>query len=181
MILSVGKKGVCLCVLVCVLVVLSAQSAVSEEPEPFTRVARERTVFYPREKDPFLAGLLSWFMMGVGQMYVQEYTRGSIFIAADLLDKASLILLVTHINNKYAPDDSGLIYVNWRDFDAGTKALIISYIGASLGLRMYCVVDAYKSAQRYNERFFSSEEKQGLSVSLNEENIAVGYFIPLGR
>jgi hypothetical protein len=181
MIPSIGKKGVCLCVLVCVLVVLSAQGAVPEEPERFTRGDRGRTILYPREKDPFLAGLLSWFMMGVGQMYVQEYTKGSIFIAADLVDKASLILLITHINNRYAPSDSGLIYVNWGDFDAGTKALIISYIGLSLGLRMYCVVDAYKSAQRYNERFFSSEEKQGFSLSLNEENIAVGYSIPLGR
>ena len=46
---------------------------------------------YP-EKDPFVAGLLSWLMMGTGQMYCREYTKGSIFIAADLADKTAFVL-----------------------------------------------------------------------------------------
>jgi hypothetical protein len=131
--------------------------------------------FYPKEKDPFIAGLLSWFMMGVGQIYVQEYTKGSLFIAADLVDKASLILLISHINKKYSSTEDGLIAVNWRDINTGTRALIVSYISVHFGLRLFCVIDAYKSAQNYNSRYFTKENNKGFSLDISKESISLGY------
>jgi hypothetical protein len=132
----------------------------------------------PVRKDPFVAGVLSWFMMGVGQFYCREYTKGSLFMAADLVDKASLILLVSHINNKYSPE-SGTAIINWASFDDGTKILILAYLATSLGLRFYSVVDAIHSANAYNDRVFSRRERSGLSFSTERERFSLFYSIPL--
>jgi hypothetical protein len=130
-----------------------------------------------KAKDPFIAGLLSWFMMGVGQIYVQEYTKGSIFIAADLIDKASLVLLVGHINKKYAPSDDQIINVDWGEFDTGTKVLIISYFAASVGLRFYSAIDAYRSAVKYNDRYKRRDTNAGLSFDVGHERVSLGYCV----
>jgi len=173
------RKSPVFWILCCAVILLCVHSAVSDDLDLFSESVRDRSALYPREKDPFLAGLLSWFMMGVGQIYVQEYTKGSLFIAADLVDKASLILLISHINNKYSQDEATLI--NWSDFNTGTKVLVLSYISVSLGLRMYCVVDAYKSAQKYNERYFPMERDKGLSMNIDAENISISYSIRLNN
>lgn len=176
-----NKKGWVIWVLLILTSLLCAYSAFSDEMDLLSESTRDRYTPYPREKDPFIAGLLSWFMMGVGQIYAQEYTKGSLFIAADLVDKASLILLISYINNKYSPSDGELIYINWGDFSTGTKTLIISYIGVSLGLRLYCVIDAFKSAQRYNERYFPKEKREGLGIGIKGDSITFSYSFRLNE
>ncbi len=158
------------------LVVFSYTNAFCEEPggeknEPHD-VLQDQT---RKAKDPFIAGLLSWFMMGVGQIYVQEYTKGSIFIAADLIDRVSLVLLIGHINKTYSPSDDQIINVNWGEFSTGTKVLIISYFTASVGLRFYSAVDAYRSAVKYNDRYVKRDTNAGLSFDVGYERISLGY------
>ena len=114
-------------------------------------------------------------MLGVGQIYVQEYTKGSLFIAANLADKAALILLISHINNKYSPSSGDTIYINWKEFSTGTKFLILSYFGASFGLRFYSAFDAYRSAQKYNERYNRQKDQEGLSIDFGRNSISLGY------
>jgi len=129
----------------------------------------------PGEKDPFIAGLLSWFMLGIGQIYVQEYTKGSLFIAAGFVDKAALVLLISHINTKYAPSDNEIVNINWKSFDGSTKFLVISYLAGTLGLRLYSVIDAVQSARNYNERYYSHSKKGGLSFSLDNDTFSLNY------
>jgi hypothetical protein len=131
---------------------------------------------YP-EKDPFVAGFLSWLMMGTGQMYCREYTKGSIFIAADLIDKTAFVLLVSYINNKYAPSSGEIININWNAFDTGTKAVTLLYLVGSLSLRFYSVIDAVESANKYNERFFSPRREEGLDFSLSANSVGLEYTI----
>jgi hypothetical protein len=132
----------------------------------------------PERKDPFVAGVFSWFMMGVGQIYCREYWKGSLFIAADLVDKVALLLLVSHVNSKYSPE-SGTAIINWSSFDDGTKVLIITYLAASLGLRFYSVVDAIHSANDYNDRMFAQRERSGLSFANDGKKVSLSYSIPL--
>jgi len=146
---------------------------------PCTGLAQESSPpvrAYP-EKDPFIAGLLSWLMMGTGQMYCREYTKGSIFIAADLIDKAALVLLISHINSTYAPQSGEIININFSAFDTGTQALTILYLVGSLSLRAYNVIDAMNSAKKYNERMFSPRRQEGLDFSLGADNVSVEYTI----
>ena len=129
----------------------------------------------PLRKDPFIAGLLSWFMMGVGQIYVHEYWKGSLFIAADLTNKVLLILLINHINQKYGSKDE-VVNVDWRSFESGTKVLIIGYLVEALGTRIFSVFDAVQSAHRYNERFTGSRTERGYSFEINGDDISLGYY-----
>lgn len=129
----------------------------------------------PPRKDPFIAGLLSWFMMGVGQIYVHEYWKGSLFIAADLTNKILLILLVSHINSKYGSTDE-VVNVNWSSFDTGTKVLIIGYLVEALGLRIFSVVDAVQSAHRYNDRYIESRAEKGYSLDIDGDSVSLGYY-----
>jgi TM2 domain-containing membrane protein YozV len=134
-----------------------------------------------KPKDPFIAGLLSWFMMGVGQIYVQEYWKGSIFIATDLANKVVLILLISHINSRYGPKEDEIVNIDWASFNTGTKVLIISYLVESLGLRVYNVVDAVQSTHRFNERYFSGRENSGFSFKFREDGVSLNYNYWLGE
>jgi hypothetical protein len=142
-------------------------------------VLESRTALYrngpvnPGTKDPFLAGLLSWFMMGVGQIYAKEYTKGSIFIAAGLVDKVALILLLSHINSRYGSSEE-IVSVDWKSFDNTTRTLVISYLVGSFGLRVFCVADAVSSARKFNERFYT---RDGLSYSLQDDDVGIQYNI----
>jgi|YNPMSStandDraft_1061717.scaffolds.fasta_scaffold50966_2 hypothetical protein len=102
-----------------------------------------------QEKDPFVAGLLSSVMMGLGQFYAKEYTKGSLFILLDLLDKGTLLWMVVALNEKYTNDIDKT--VEWKEITDNDKALIISYIGIHYGLQIFCIIDAVYSAKKYNE------------------------------
>jgi len=128
----------------------------------------------PPLKDPFIAGLLSWFMMGVGQIYANEYWKGSLFIAASLTNKVLLVLLLSHINSKYGSEEQ-IVSVDWNSFDAGTKVLIVTYIAEALGLRIFSVVDAVRSTQQYNERYAPNDRKSEFSLDINGDGVSMGY------
>jgi TM2 domain-containing membrane protein YozV len=128
----------------------------------------------PPRKDPFVAGLLSWFMMGVGQIYAQEYWKGSLFIAASLTNKILLVLLLSHINSKYGSSEQ-IVSVDWNSFETGTKLLIIVYIAEALGLRIFNVVDAVQSAQRYNDRYEPNGQQGEFSIDIEGDDVSLGY------
>ncbi len=139
----------------------------------------ERTGSVER-KDPFVAGLLSWFMMGIGQIYCKEYTRGSLFIALDLVDKTAMVLLISYINTKYTPGEGEIIYLNWKAFDNSTKLLVVSYVLAKIGLRFYNVVDAINSAYSYNSRYGSDRgKKESFDFKIGKNEVGFGYKIGL--
>jgi hypothetical protein len=116
-------------------------------------------------------------MMGTGQIYVHEYSKGSLFIAADLVDKGAFIGLIAYINNKYSPKDDEIINVGWKDLESGDKALIISYFVAKFGLKFFSVYDAVKSTQKYNERLFDRNENRGVSLTFNQKALNLEYTV----
>jgi TM2 domain-containing membrane protein YozV len=147
-----------------------AQSIANYKPVPYETNLMPNTDY----KDPFIAGMLSWFMMGIGQFYCKEYTKGSIFIAADLVDKTSLILLISYINSRYSQSDQ-TIYINWSAFDPGTKVLIISYFTVKFGVKFYSVIDAIQSANKYNSRYISQGDDRKLAFDFNDESFSLYY------
>ena len=168
------KKIVCYAICIAIMLVLFSSSLTfAEQLNLYETPVR----VYPAEKDPFIAGLLSWLMMGTGQIYCREYTKGSIFIAADLVDKATLVLLISHINSTYAPGSGEIININWDAFSTETKTLTILYFIGSIGLRFYNVIDAVNSANEYNRKYFSKDKPQGVSFSYSDGGFSVGYNI----
>ncbi len=130
------------------------------------------------EKDPFIAGLLSVSMMGLGQFYAKEYTKGSLFVLADFIQKGSLILLIVNFNDKYTNKDNGDNVVKWSELTTPDKILIIGYLTFYFGTQVYCVVDAMKSAENYNRSIKKMREsKFNIGFSLNKDNpiLALNY------
>ena len=136
---------------------------------------RRLSSYIPERKDPFVAGFLSWLMMGVGQIYCKEYTKGSIFIALDLLDKGTLIALTSYLNKKYSPKGNEIVNINWAAFDSNTKLLIIGYIIAKYSIRFYNVYDAIQAAKNYNKLHFLSKEKTKVFFGLDSDSLQLGY------
>jgi hypothetical protein len=165
-----GRTAIYIITVVILIVFFSSWIGFAQEEVPSTSVR-----VFPAEKDPFVAGLLSWLMMGTGQMYCHEYTKGSIFIAADLVDKVALVLLVSHINSKYAPSSGEIINIKWDSFDPGTKIITLLYFAGSLTLRFYNVIDAVNSANNYNRRYFTQRSEEGLDFSLGQDMLSVEY------
>ena len=133
-------------------------------------------VFQIVKKDPFIAGFLSWLMMGTGQIYCQDYTRGSIFMALDLLDRVVFVGLVSYVNKKYSPKGDEVINLNWQSFDPSTKLIILGYIVAKYGIRFYNVYDAIQAAKRYNSIYIKKVYKEGkTALRILPGSIQVGY------
>jgi hypothetical protein len=160
-----------------ILVLFSAPLSLADQMNLFESSVR----IYPAEKDPFVAGLLSWLMMGTGQIYCHEYTKGSLFVAADLVDKVALVLLISHINSTYAPSSGEIININWDAFSTETKTLTILYFLGSVSLHFYSVIDAVNSANEYNRKYFSRGTPrgtpQGVSFSFSGDEFGVSYNI----
>ncbi|MBU1075870.1 MAG: hypothetical protein KKH98_01165, partial [Spirochaetes bacterium] len=51
-----------------------------------------------QRKDPILAGVLSWYMPGLGQFYAGKYLKGSIFWVVENTLLVSAILTIADIN-----------------------------------------------------------------------------------
>ncbi len=132
------------------------------------------------EKDPFIAGLLSATMMGLGQFYAKEYTKGSLFVLVDFIKKGSLIWLIANLNKKYTNDEKGDNIVEWNEITRGDKIMILTYMSFYFGSKIYCIVDAMKSAEKYNMRMKELMKKEidinfNFNLQNNNKEIAMGF------
>lgn len=128
---------------------------------------------YYQEKDPFIAGLLSATMLGLGQFYVKEYTKGSIFVLTDLVQDGMLIWLITNFNERYASGSDKI--VRWQQLSYGDKELVLGFIVFYFGSRIYCIVDAMESAEKYNEDLkqnFSDNQNLQFNYCYKNDNMS---------
>ena len=128
----------------------------------------------PQKKDPFIAGLLSVTMMGLGHFYTKDYLMGSMFILTDFVQKGLLIFLVMNLNDKYTDEDDDV--VRWTELTDGDKGVVVGFIAFYFGSRIYCIVDAMNSAKRYNKRLDEEFAKTGLRLrySITHRSVGIG-------
>ncbi len=135
---------------------------------------------YYDEKDPFIAGLLSATMMGLGQFYTKEYTKGSIFVLTDFIQKGTLIWMIVALNEKYTDKEKGDQVVEWREITNTDKTLIIGYLVFYFGSKIYCIIDAVHSANVYNKNLQKQRQIKTTGLNLNfnisNKNIGATYF-----
>ncbi len=122
-------------------------------------------------KDPFMAGLISSMMPGVGQIYAEDYTNGSLIILGDVLGKATLITLIITYTNKYSTANNDT--VGWEDLNGGDKALFLSVSIIYLGFYIWNIIDAAKSARDYNSSNFK-EPSLNLAIQANDDYFKIG-------
>jgi len=146
-------------------------------PEKTEPVAEGGAFFLdePDRKDPFIAGVLSWVWPGLGQFYTQDYAAGSLFLLADLVQKGLLVYGAFYYSDKYSSSDNEV--VRWQDMRSRDQTIIIGYVFSVLFLKVYCVVDAVYSAERYNREiyfpYWKSQNKARFSLDVGKDGVSV--------
>lgn len=128
-----------------------------------------------RYKDPFIAGLLSVPMWGVGQFYAGEYTKGSLFVFGDLVYKGMLLGLIIKLNNNYTSKVNGDNEVDWSELSSNDRFLVVGYVVSYLVISAWSVADAAYSANKFNDRN-SLKNKFKLSLEPDYHNSLVVKF-----
>lgn len=110
------------------------------------------------KKDPFLAGVLSWYMPGLGQFYAGEYWKGSIFWVVENTLFISAVLTVAdltfsineEIGFQFSIKPKKEISLKQKYWGIEQKYWGISlFIGYGL-FHVYNVVDAIRTVKKYN-------------------------------
>ena len=116
-------------------------------------------------KAPFIAGVLSFSLTGIGQIYLHEYTKGSILIGADFLDKLFLGSLFIYYNYVY----DNISWLNFTPFDRG---ILVGYLLYSFSIKMFSIIDAVVSAKRYNKNFLNKNKlAERMMINISSEKV----------
>lgn len=128
------RRLVCLCVLLGVAAGVSGEEAVSAR------------------RNPLLAGALSWYSAGLGQMYTGDYLKGGAFF---VVDNALLLLAlnaVAEVNLVVNENLGTTLNVRWRDRRSVeyNAARATFYLVSYAVFHSYNVFDAVHTALRKN-------------------------------
>ncbi len=133
----------------------------------------------PERRDPFVAGVLSWSWTGLGHFYTQHYTRGSLFLMTDILQKGLLVYGIFHYTDKYSSSDDDI--VKWQDISRRDRGIMIGYVFSLLLVKVFGVVDAVRSADDYNREIYFPYWKNRTRLRLSVETVEDGIQISMCR
>jgi len=120
------------------------------------------------KKDPFLAGVLSWYMPGLGQFYSGKYLRGSIFWTVENTLLIFAVLTVADMNFSVDEEIGFQFSIKPKETITDRQKTIGIFLFISYGaLHVLNVVDAIRIVKRSN----STEELRS-RIYLNYMNIA---------
>jgi len=117
-------------------------------------------------KDPTLSGLLSAQFPGVGQMYCRAWLRGSIF----LLGTAMLYGTA----NEYSQKAKDAPTQEEQDENGAIAAGVFI---TGLALHVWNVIDAVKTAERYNHKIvgqYSTQKKLYMDLKVGSTKSSIG-------
>ncbi len=102
-------------------------------------------------KDPLLAGVLSWYMPGLGQFYAGKYLKGSIFWVLENTLFISALLTVTDINFSSNEEIGFQFSIKPKEnLSRDDETIGISlFIGWGL-FHIYNIIDAIQTARDVN-------------------------------
>ena len=116
-------------------------------------------------KDPILAGALSWYVPGLGQMYSGSVLKGAAFFVVEETLLVSTVLIFAEIELDVTGNVGLGINIKSKsnpDRDAQSKALIL---GLSLiAVHFINIIDAVNTARKYNRTqgpYLSTGVKRG--------------------
>lgn len=104
-----------------------------------------------KRQDPFLAGVLSWYMAGLGQIYAREYVKGTIFWVVDYTLYISAILTVADINFSSNKDIGFQLNIKPKEnLSSKQKTIAISLAVGYVAFHIYNIIDAIRIVNRNN-------------------------------
>ncbi len=178
-----------LAVLLCVLVNMTAWAAERKPPvqKENTEVMPEYdSVFFIKKKDPILAGMLSWYMPGLGQYYSGEFFKGTLFLVTEYTLAITAIFYFLNFDFAAGGSSGFNLRVDAKRTDLGvvetSRRNVFYGMLVLVGiLHIYNISDAVISAGKFNERLerrrerfrqrypkleFGYEERKGIYVGL---------------
>jgi len=126
-----------------------------------------------KRQDPLLAGVLSWYMAGLGQIYGRKYVKGAIFWAVDYTLYISAILTVADISFSANNDIGfGLSIKPKKNLTKKDKTIAISLTIGYVLFHIYNVVDAIKTINNNNAEILDVQNSASifLDYQKNDEN-----------
>ena len=121
-------------------------------------------------KDPVMAGVLSWYSPGMGQIYSGHIERGAIFFAAEWTMLLTALFVVVDINFAFGGSRGVSLSFTEKKEDWGKsvtrKSISLSLLGAALILHIFNVFDAIRLAKKYNH-------KLRIKLFLNKKEAAI--------
>ena len=141
------------------------------EPESEYPLFREHAERYYPALDLKKASRLSTFMPGLGQAYAGNYTKATFFLTAEL---ATFALAGYNIARALHYNDQGVFETGFQDIRTGE---FLSYeqgrtrrnnhvffsgvlLATGIGIHVWNIIDAPKTAEAYNNRRFSVQVQQ---------------------
>ena len=105
----------------------------------------------PAKKDPILAGALSWYVPGLGQIYSEAYIKGAVFwvveeslIVGTIMSFANLKLDITRAF------DLGVVIKSKEKTSISDKRTAVLLAVSLVAVHFFNVIDAVNTSLRYN-------------------------------
>ncbi len=106
---------------------------------------------YADRKDPFLAGVLSWYMPGLGQFYAGKYLKGSIFWAVENTLFISALLTVADLNFSVNEEIGFQFSIKPKEtISKKQKTIGITLAASYVIFHIYNVIDAVQTTKNVN-------------------------------
>ncbi len=119
-------------------------------------------------KDPFLAGVLSWYMPGLGQFYAGKYLKGAIFWSVENALFISAVLTVADMHFSVNKEIGFQFNIKPKETISEKQTKIGISLFISFGIfHIYNVVDAIRTVKKNN-----SINKSQSRINFNYMNIA---------
>lgn len=109
-------------------------------------------------KNPFLAGIFSWYHPGLGQFYVGETTKAAVFWITENILLFATILNIADIKIGFKKDFGFEFAIRLKKNPSKTR--IATTVGLGIlfvAVHIINIIDAIQSAQEYNRQLFARE------------------------
>ena len=176
------RRGACLILVIvlCIGIAGSLAAAGKDEPDMPGPEAMEElqydSSFFEKKKDPVFAGILSWYVPGLGQYYSGEVFKGTFFLVAEYGIAIGAIFYFLDFNFS-AGSGSGLsINVDAKRTDLGVvetsrRNVFIGLMSLVFTLHLINISDAVSTAKEHNR----SLEKRKREIREKYPYLDVGY------
>jgi hypothetical protein len=110
-----------------------------------------------KKKDPVFAGMLSYYMPGLGQYYSQQYVKGTVFLVTEYTLLIGGIFYFMNFDFAAGGSSGFNLKVDAKRTDLGVvetsrRNVFFGILGAVAVIHVYNISDAVLSARRYNRR-----------------------------
>ncbi len=118
-------------------------------------------------KDPILAGALSWYVPGLGQLYAGAYLKGAAFWIVEEALLASTILTIAELELNVTGDINLGVDIKSKDNPDNRERKTAIILGASfVVIHFLNIIDAVNTTRKYNQ----NQEKVYADVTYGDED-----------